>query len=361
MPLKFGIPAFVLLLVLLTGCAGIGPKTVPRDRFDYNRAISDSWKEQTLLNIVKLRYADMPLFVEVSSVVSGYTLEGRIDASGAIGSQTSATGDFINLEAGAKYVDRPTITYSPISGKQFTKSFMRPIPPWAVFFLMQTGWPADMIVPIAVESVNGLRADVVIPPGREREDFPYYRMVESLRVLQTVHALSMQIEGREEIDSETYLFFHNNKEQPEIAESLEKLRQLLKLKSGKNRYSVGYGLYPDADTDIAMLTRSMLQIMVELSLHVRVPAVDEAEGRTLPWGPVDTLDDDAELARIIQIHHSKNVPENAFAKVFYRDNWYWIDDRDFKSKHTFAFVMILFSLSETGARESLPTITIPTN
>ena len=56
--------ARTLLLVLLlsmTGCTSIGPESVTRDRFDYNTAISDSWKEQTLLNIVKIRYADMPL------------------------------------------------------------------------------------------------------------------------------------------------------------------------------------------------------------------------------------------------------------------------------------------------------------
>ena len=65
----------VTISILVVACTNIGPKTIPRDRFDYNEAISASWKEQTLLNIVKTRYADMPLFVEVASVVSGYSLE----------------------------------------------------------------------------------------------------------------------------------------------------------------------------------------------------------------------------------------------------------------------------------------------
>jgi len=69
--MKYYFSITAIALAFLTGCTTIGPQTVPRDRFDYNTAIADSWKEQTLLNIVKLRYADMPLFVEVASVVSG--------------------------------------------------------------------------------------------------------------------------------------------------------------------------------------------------------------------------------------------------------------------------------------------------
>ena len=64
-----------LSLFTFASCTSLGPNTLAKDRFDYNEAISDSWKEQTLLNIVKLRYADMPLFVEVASIVSGKTLE----------------------------------------------------------------------------------------------------------------------------------------------------------------------------------------------------------------------------------------------------------------------------------------------
>ena len=60
------------LNLFISGCSShLGPQTITADRFDYNTAITDSWKEQTLLNIVKIRYADMPLFVEVASIVSG--------------------------------------------------------------------------------------------------------------------------------------------------------------------------------------------------------------------------------------------------------------------------------------------------
>ena len=101
------------MILLITGCTHIGPQTVPRDRFDYNSAIANSWKEQTLLNIVKLRYADMPLFVEVASVVSGYTLEGSVSLGGTVSSTTAVQGDFLSLGTSGKYTDRPTITYAP--------------------------------------------------------------------------------------------------------------------------------------------------------------------------------------------------------------------------------------------------------
>lgn len=63
------------MLLMVTGCRHLGPRTAPVDRFDHSTAIADSWKQQTLLNIVKLRYMDLPVFVDVASIVSGYSMQ----------------------------------------------------------------------------------------------------------------------------------------------------------------------------------------------------------------------------------------------------------------------------------------------
>ena len=78
-----------------------------------------------------------------------------------------------------------------------------------------------------------------------------------------------------------------------------------------------------------------------------------AESRTVPTlaGGEDDF--------LISINHSKEYPENAFSAVHYRDYWFYVDDRDLISKRTFAFLMILFSMMETGGTEGLPLVTIP--
>jgi hypothetical protein len=97
-----------LLASNLTGCAGFGPQTIPRDRFDYVSTISDSWKSQMLLNIVKLRYADTPAFLDVGSVISQYEYAAELNASLGWGLPEPGS-DSQSLGGAGRYAERPPI------------------------------------------------------------------------------------------------------------------------------------------------------------------------------------------------------------------------------------------------------------
>ncbi len=354
---KYWLIAFLLTFVM-SGCSTIGPDTVKRDRFDYNTAISNSWKEQTLLNIIKLRYADMPLFVDVASVVSGYTFERSVNLGGALSSSRAVQGDFFEMGAGGTFTDRPTITYRPITGQQFNKSFMTPIPPRIILFLMQSGWSADLILQMTLDGMNGMRSRVSGGANKRRGDTDFYRVVSLFRQVQMSGSVGMRILKEKDMGETTIMFFHQEGISPETKKAMSELGKLLGLKAGTREIKISYGYIPPTDSEITMLSRSMMQIMIELSAQVDVPAIHVEEGRTVPTSP-QTNEDGTVTGRTITINHSVDKPENAFTAVRYRDYWFWIDDRDFFSKRTFAFLMILFSLTETGSNEGLPLVTIP--
>src|SRR5215207_8379344 len=101
----------------LCGCQTIGPSTVARDRSDYASSISESWKRQTLLNIVKLRYLDPPIFVDVGQIISGYSLETSVSAGASLPENASfGAGNTGTIAGAARFTDRPTITYTPLTG-----------------------------------------------------------------------------------------------------------------------------------------------------------------------------------------------------------------------------------------------------
>ena len=161
----------LILLLMPGGCGSIGPATVPRDRLNYVTAIGDSWKEQTLLNIVRMRYGDAPNFIEISSIISSYAFQGQLSAGVQIGANAAmpapsgssvalpvgqgghATG---SLNAGATYLDRPTFTCTPLTGNRFAKSLLQPIPASAIIQLIQTGYPADNVLQMTVQTIDDI-------------------------------------------------------------------------------------------------------------------------------------------------------------------------------------------------------------
>jgi hypothetical protein len=122
-------------------------------------------------------------------------------------------------------------------------------------------------------------------------------------------------------------------------------------------FKLVFGSTPANNKEIAVITRSMMQQMAIMSSQVEVPEADVNEGRAAPgW---ESVPGNTNLVRLIQIRHAAMKPADAFVSVHYRNRWFYIDDRDLKSKRVLSFMMMLFTLADTGERESLPLITIP--
>src|ERR1700751_2334544 len=141
--------AFILaactVALCATGCLHpkIGPHSLPRDRADYSLSLSDSWKEQTLLNIVKVRYVDPPVFVDVGSIVSSYSLSQTASAGGSF--QPSGTNG-ATVGGAVGFSESPPITYTPLTGNAYIKAPVPPLPAVLVFASIQNGAPADAIL-----------------------------------------------------------------------------------------------------------------------------------------------------------------------------------------------------------------------
>jgi hypothetical protein len=353
--------ALLLLTVLgMAGCASIGPGTVTRDRFDYTAAVAESWKSQMLLNLVKLRYGDTPVFLDVGQIISGYTLEGTLSAGGTIfgtsGVVPGVPDSSVVLGAQGRYTDRPTITYAPLVGERFARSLMTPLPPPSILSLIQAGYPVDAVLRLAVHEINGIRnrygGDLRARPA----DPEFYALLRDLRRIQTAGGIGLRVQRTD--GNEAILLTFRQKVDPAIAEASLAVRQRLGLDPAAQDIRVVYGSVAANDKELAILTRSIIEILADLASVISVPEAHVREHRV---GPTQEDEGGAEgpIRPLIQIGSATARPDDAFAAVRYRGYWFAIDDHDMPSKRLFTFLMFIFTLVETSGKEGAPIVTIP--
>ena len=346
----------VAVFLVLFGCSGIGPSTVPRDRFDYTAAISDSWKNQMLFNIVKTRYGDAPVFLDVSSVISQYQLAGALNLGATINYPPSSTSG--TLGWAGTYVERPTITYTPIMGDKFARSLMSPVPPPALLSLMQAGYPVDLVFRLLVQEINGVRNRFGGEARAQSAEPEFYSLIEKMRQIQSSAAIGMRF-TRKEKEEATFMVMRGERD-PAIEALSAEVRKILGLDPDAKEFNVVYGAVPKDGKEIAILTRSMLQVIVDLSADIEVPAAHVEERRVGPTH-VEEAVKSGKILPLVRIHSSSEKHKDAFVSIQYRDTYFWIDDRDLMSKKIFSFLMFLFTLMETGEKGTAPIVTVPTN
>jgi hypothetical protein len=355
-----GLPLMALLisaLVGMSGCRSLGPRTIPHDRFDYSSALADSWKSMMLLNIVKTRYLDLPIFLDVGQVVSGYTLEtsgtvgGSVNESGA----AASPGNGLVIGGSARYSQQPTITYTPLTGDKFLEGFLHPVDPARVFALVQSGYAADFVLQLGLDSLNGLRNQPVVLGSKYQADPEFFRVLALLREIQDARAVGMRVERATNGLPATLMFFRRDRVEPEVQQKIVEVQGLLGLAPGQSEFRLVSSPLRGVPGELSVGTRSLWQMLAAMSLGVQIPPKHQERRLTPPLPEVLSSE-----SLLLHIHSAPAKPADAYVAVPYEGHWFWIANDDWKSKRTFTSILFLFTLADTGASQNMPALTIPT-
>src|SRR4030095_4773717 len=96
---------------------------------------------EMLLNLVRLRYNDSPLFLELGSVVAQYGYNAAFNAAGTAGGGSGGA----TVGGSLAYSEKPTVTWTPLAGEDFATRMLSPIPLDAIMFFEQNGWRAPRL------------------------------------------------------------------------------------------------------------------------------------------------------------------------------------------------------------------------
>jgi hypothetical protein len=219
--------------------------------------------------------------------------------------------------------------------------------------LVEGGYPVDFVFRILVHSVNGVRNQFGGSARMRKADPEFYTLIEKLRQNQISGTVSLRVKKTEGQNAMIMVF--RKQQSDEIQANAREIRRILGLKEDASEFRVVYGSAAAGDEEIAMLTRSIIEVLSDISSTVEVPAEHVAEKRVPP-----TMEPEGEGIKgpLIRIHWARESPGDAFAAVPYRDGWFWIDDRDYQSKKLFSFLMFVMTLTETGGKEGAPIVTI---
>lgn len=355
------------ILSSAAGCSGFGANAMHNSRAEYNTALQRSNDQQLLANIVSLRYAQSPSFLEIDGITAQFSINAEASA-GVEHEREDASRltrtDLFSLGGSIGYSSDPTITFTPLRGEAFLEQFLSPIELKKIMLLYNSGWTLKRLFRLTVQSINGIpnakRASGPIsenPPAFQK----FEEVIDLMRDLEKQNLLEFMYET---YDDKTEISLVLKKEAWSLNETV-RMADLLGIVSGKTHYDVIYRSFradEKARRQAIMLeTRSLLGVLFFLSHSVAVPDQDLAEnivrvtrqanGAPFDWSKV--------LHDAFSVKSSQNPPASPAVAVKYRNNWFYINENDISSKATLMLVSQLFALQSGSAEHVTPILTLP--
>ncbi len=373
----------------------------------YNEVIRSTNDEQLLANIVRLRYADSPVFIDLPNITSQFEIAGIGEYTGGVGGQIPGTTHLGFGQITAR--DAPTLSYHPREGREIAKALLTPLSA-DLFSVVNAGANVEQLLLMVLNDINDVpnapRATVMVPrlPDDNTEFLAGVRLLASLM---ENNAVEMAIATTEEsaaasdsvpegqvqggdllsaakdgyvyrtqsagrmtlVKRERNLVLRVRRQSLDAPELLE-LERVFRVTPGLRLYRVKSELTAEAGDVVTsplgsdtfyLNMRSILQIMTFLSKGVSVPeehlisreapSVCGLDGRPYDWTRV--------TAGNFRVVAQKHRPRDAEVAIPYRGYWFYIPRNDVNSRAVLAILEILFSLQESDGKAVAPLLTLP--
>lgn len=340
------------LILILQGCA-VGPVALDNGRSAYNTVINATEYQQILSMIVRRRYDETFGMLAVSSVTAGLRIGASLGANVGIGASSGYEGNLVPLAAGATYEENPTISYVPMRGEQFIERMLAPVSAEQALLLSRMSTEEVEVLRMLVRRANGIVNPLFSsrPAIGGREAFDHF--VDLFGRLRESGRLDI-VRSR---DDQYQMLLHDftEDESREVAELLQTLGVRVS-REGRDpialplRFFVGE---PRTDS-VDLETPSALEIIDAAGSGVEVPEVHVADG-------VARVSVTTASSALIAVHSSRDRPSRPSVAVMHKGWWFFIDERDTRSKQAFMMrrTLIGLRLDEGSSEHAAPVLTIP--
>lgn len=346
-------------LFLLAGCGTFGSDYLERNHQAFNRSAREAIDAQMLLNIVRLRYTEPPYFLKVDNITAqmsrmlggSYTYDG-VNATSALAAAVKQI-----YFASFSHEERPTFSYQPLEGKEYTKHILQPLDFKDVYRFIASGWDIARVFRITLQTLgplhNAYHSNRPVTSTVPKHYKSYRRATYDLSVLEDYVPLSHRLV---QIDKEYYIEFTATPSLP------DKLADQYGLPKGTSSFLIGPRASPHATKPILVgQTRSFIGILYYLSKGVDVPeshfnahlARQTFDKNHVPFNWTEAT------KYVMHIRYSKSPPKRYLTRTYYKNYWYYIPESSDNSKQTFSFLLTLYALFGGDSKERGPVYTLP--
>jgi hypothetical protein len=186
----------IAAITILSGCT-VGPALYETSFTQYNNAVRKTLDEQMLANLVRMRYLESPIFLQVSSLNTSFSVGG---SAGVAGTAVAGGNNTLGANLGGSYSENPTISFSMPESREYYGRLLAPLSAKQVTSLVLGGFDTELVLRTAVRGVNGVRnlnADYDNSLAEPLSHVQFREMLGLITKLRSEGLLDMELGGKE--------------------------------------------------------------------------------------------------------------------------------------------------------------------